>query len=163
MFGSVIIEIRVCPAHYYCIGLVLLGSRSQFRQMNCQSLWPPHKPIYVFRNIIACHRGDFSLEFKLAFDLAVPFCARQGRNIRFVAQQIIDDQYLCMLDLFFDRLVSAKSTFVVRKRQLFRFGWLNCGIQHKPYELSKYPAKLQTPYDRPVSLSTKQANSLFYF
>jgi hypothetical protein len=93
-----------------------------------QSFRLSNEAIYIFRDVVASHRRYLSFEFQLAFDLGIPLGPGEIGNIGFITEKIVDDQYLGMIDLFFDRLVPAKSAFIVGKGQLFRFGWPYSGI-----------------------------------
>jgi hypothetical protein len=96
----------------------------------------PDEPQYVFGDVVASHRRNLPFEFKLALGRTIPVSVRERREIRLVTQQVVYDQDLSMLDLLLDRLISAKSLFIVGERKFFSFG-LGHNIKHKGFE--NYP------------------------
>ena len=121
MFLIVVIKICKCAAHHDRIGLKLFDSRRYLGQVNGHRLWILDQPQDVLRNVITRHSRDLSLEFELGLGRPVPVFTCEIGDVRIVAQQVVDDQNLGVINALFDRLVPAVRALVVRKRQFFRF------------------------------------------
>ena len=93
-----------------------LGRVCKLRQVNSQRFWLADEAVDVLCNVVARHRRYLSFELKLAFYMIVPFTLGQRGNIRLVAKQIVNDQYLGVIDRFLDRLVEAIAALIIGKR-----------------------------------------------
>src|SRR5262245_10309068 len=89
----VIIKVAQRAAQHDRFGLELSRRFMQFRNMYYFDFRPDHQPLNVTDDILDRHAGYLPFTFQMRLCRGTPFAFGKIRQVAFIAQQVIDDEY----------------------------------------------------------------------